>query len=89
MASMMFVVALGVVAWGSRWWNWVLGLGSVFVVAIGWTRLYLGVHYPSDILAGWMLALAWAIGVAVVVKPHQVQQNETFETDFQQKKNAG
>lgn len=27
--------------------------------AIGLTRLYMGVHYPSDILAGWCLAAAW------------------------------
>jgi undecaprenyl-diphosphatase len=80
MASMVFVVALGVLTWGTRWWNWVLGLGSLFVVVIGWTRLYLGVHYPSDILAGWMLSLAWAIGVAVVVKPYRAQANAVLET---------
>lgn len=82
MASMMFVVALCVLTWGSRWWNWGLGVGSLFVVAIGWTRLYLGVHYPSDILAGWMLSLAWAIGVALVVKPYRVQQNQSLETSL-------
>lgn len=79
MASMVFVAALGVLTWKTRWWNWVLGLGSLFVVAIGWTRLYLGVHYPSDILAGWMLSLAWAMGVALVVKPYRVRQNIALE----------
>lgn len=87
MASMVFVAALGVLTWGTRWWNWVMGLGSLFVVAIGWTRLYLGVHYPSDILAGWMLSLAWAIGVALVVKPYRAQTNETLETTVPQPPN--
>lgn len=69
MLSMGFVMALIVLTWNTRWRGWVGGLGSLFVVTIGWTRLYLGVHYPSDIVAGWMLSIAWAIGVSLVVNP--------------------
>ncbi|NJP11523.1 MAG: phosphatase PAP2 family protein [Leptolyngbyaceae cyanobacterium RU_5_1] len=63
MSSMTFVAALVILTWGSRWCWLVAILGGLFVGAIGWTRLYLGVHYPSDILAGWMMALAWGVGV--------------------------
>jgi len=70
MASMTFVAALVALTWGSRWCGWVATLGSFFVVAIAWTRLYLGVHYPSDILAGWLVSIAWAIAVSFIVKPH-------------------
>lgn len=69
MSSMTLVAVLVVLTWGSRWCSWVLVGGSVFVVAIAWTRLYLGVHYPSDILAGWMLSLAWAVAVSLVIQP--------------------
>lgn len=70
MTSMTLAVILLVLTW-RRPWRWlVLLFASLFVLAIAWTRLYLGVHFPSDILAGWMVALAWAIGVSLIIKPN-------------------
>ncbi|MBE9019165.1 phosphatase PAP2 family protein, partial [Chroococcidiopsidales cyanobacterium LEGE 13417] len=63
------VAVLVILSWGSRWRWWVLAIGTIFVLVIGWTRLYLGVHYPSDILAGWTASIAWAVGVSWVIKP--------------------
>jgi membrane-associated phospholipid phosphatase len=70
MSSMSLVAALVILTWGTRWCKWAIGFGSIFVVTIAWTRLYLGVHFPSDILAGWMISLSWAIGVSLVIRPH-------------------
>lgn len=36
----------------------VIGIG--LAVLIGLSRLYLGVHYPTDVVAGWCAGLAWA-----------------------------
>ncbi|MBD2330069.1 phosphatase PAP2 family protein [Alkalinema sp. FACHB-956] len=72
MSSMTFILALIILLLGSRWAVWVMLSGAAFVLMIAWTRIYLGVHYPSDIFAGWMLSTAWAIGTSLLVLPHKL-----------------
>jgi undecaprenyl-diphosphatase len=40
----------------------------LLVLAIGETRIYLGVHYPSDVLGGYLVAIAW---IAIVLSAEQ------------------
>ncbi len=44
-----------------RWARWLVMTAAFIVIAlISLSRMYLGVHYPSDVLAGIVVGLAWA-----------------------------
>ncbi len=43
--------------------------------AVGVSRLYLGVHYPSDILAGWAIGSAWALFCWTIAAQQHVEDH--------------
>jgi undecaprenyl-diphosphatase len=44
-----------------------MSLAALLTVLIGLSRIYLGVHFPTDILGGWCIGTAWAIGCWVLL----------------------
>jgi undecaprenyl-diphosphatase len=40
---------------------YLVGAAVTLSVLVGLSRVYLGVHYPTDVLAGWSVGLLWAI----------------------------
>lgn len=63
LSSLMLGMILILLSWGSRWQPLTVIVSLIFALTIVWTRLYLGVHYPSDILGGWCLAIGWTLAV--------------------------
>ncbi|PYQ56015.1 MAG: hypothetical protein DMF78_00220 [Acidobacteria bacterium] len=49
----------------SRWLRLAIwALAALVIVAVGFTRIYLGVHYASDVIAGYAAAFVWVLAVA-------------------------
>ena len=59
------VFGLGVIAWTAPWTlpllrRSALGVSAVLAIGVGISRVYVGAHYPTDVLGGLLLGTAWS-----------------------------
>ena len=48
----------------------IIGAAMVLSAAVAWSRVMLGVHFPSDVVAGWLGGAGWAfLAAAMLYKP--------------------
>jgi len=51
------------------WRELVIVLAVVIALAVAWSRVYLGIHYPTDVVAGLLLGWSWALLVFHWARP--------------------
>jgi undecaprenyl-diphosphatase len=59
------IFGLGIIVWAAPWPSPALRraalvLAALFALGIGFSRVYLGVHYPSDVVGGLLLGTTWS-----------------------------
>ncbi|MFJ5848529.1 phosphatase PAP2 family protein [Streptomyces sp. NPDC092903] len=79
--AMTATVSCGLLLWllrrhgaGPRVWRVALAAAWVSVLGVGVTRLYLGVHWPTDVLGGWLLGAALAAFTVTGFERHEARE---------------
>lgn len=82
-ATLAAVVIL--VTWRDVRWRLPIGISATATAfAIGLSRIYLGVHYPADVIGGWCLGIAWVsacwLGWTAIRQRWSVRDRPSLET---------
>ena len=79
MATMALYTAIAILLWPTKLRvAWLIG-GGVLVFWVGLSRVYLSMHYPSDVLCGWLASLSWVVGLHLIQRSRRerVAQSST------------
>ena len=60
------------------WREAAIAIGVVIALAVAWSRVYLGLHYPTDVAAGLLLGWGWALLVFHWARPKLIRDQPTM-----------
>ena len=66
-ASAALAMCIVLILWRTKWRLTALIGAPIYMAIVGLSRMYLGVHYPSDVIGGWLLGVTWVSLVAGVL----------------------
>lgn len=75
MGTMALYTAIVILLWHTKLRiPWLLG-GGALVFLVGLSRVYLSMHYPSDVLCGWLASLAWVVGLHLIRRSRKTRRS--------------
>jgi membrane-associated phospholipid phosphatase len=74
-AAVLAYSSLVALAWSRSIWRWLLLVIALLIIAAtGFGRVYMGVHWPTDVLAGYLLGGCW-LGIGMALKRRAIPEN--------------
>jgi undecaprenyl-diphosphatase len=58
---------------------YLLAAAILLTVLVGISRVWLGVHWPSDVVAGWCVGAAWALGASMIARSLESRRSKQVE----------
>ena len=62
----------------------VMIIAVLITLAVGFSRVYLAVHWPTDVLAGWTVGALWALVVWLVARRFKGQEGEPVDAELEE-----
>lgn len=87
-SALVYLTLAALLASAERSWRvriFLMSAAILLTLIVGLSRMYLGVHWPTDVLAGWSVGAAWAVICSLVVRRLQRARTvESAETEEEQ-----
>ncbi|MDB5181517.1 MAG: acid phosphatase [Candidatus Saccharibacteria bacterium] len=77
MISSALALAVITLAWRTKYRWHAIVFGILYTLLVSISRLYLGVHYPSDVIAGWCVSILWILTLHHVFARYERRRIET------------
>jgi undecaprenyl-diphosphatase len=70
-ASIATLFTVAIVLHRERGWRWPFAVASAILLISLYSRLYLGVHWPTDVIAGLVMGVVWLGATLAAFPPHR------------------